>query len=368
LVADVPVGAFLSAGVDSGTLVGLGSEMHPEPIRTVTLAFEEFHGQTQDEAPEAEAVARLFRTRHTSVTASWRDVRAGLDGFFAAMDQPTVDGLNVYWVSWAVRQAGLKAAFSGLGGDELFGTYSSYRIYPMLRRTRRLAALPGAGWLLGTLGSWMGPPRRREKLRYLSRAVATPESTYHLVRGLFTPAEIRCLVSEEVWDAAGGEDRLYEPVARALDPLPSSPWSQVAVAEQCLYMRNQLLRDADWASMAHGLEVRVPFVDREVTERLGPALAAWKGVPGKDPLAAAPRPRLPDRVRHRPKTGFGLPLKQWLGDEWRNGHGLDLPPWFRRNGSEGRISSLFAGVASGRVHWSRAWALTVLERLLAELR
>jgi hypothetical protein len=97
-------------------------------------------------------------------------------------------------------------------------------------------------------------------------------------------------------------------------------------------------------------------------------LAAWKGIPGKAPLAAAPRPPLPDPVHQRPKTGFDLPLKQWLGHEWRGGRGLELPSWFRRNGGEAVISDLFAGVASGRVHWSRAWTMAVLEQRLADLR
>jgi asparagine synthase (glutamine-hydrolysing) len=295
-------------------------------------------------------------------------VRAGLDGFFEAMDQPSVDGLNVYWVSWAVRQAGLKAAFSGLGGDELFGSYPSFRTYPMLRRAAELARLPGLSRLAAEAGRWVGPPYRRAKLLYLAEGLGTPASTYHLLRGLFTPAEIQTLVRPELWEAAGGEEGIYGTVREALCHTPSSPWAQVATAEQCLYMRNQLLRDADWASMAHGLEVRVPLVDRDLTRGLGPMVAAWRGRLGKAPLAAAPRLPLPAAVRRRGKTGFDLPLRRWLGEEWRGGRVPALPAWLTRDGFEGVARGLFAGVASGQVHWSRAWALVVLERMLGDLR
>jgi asparagine synthase (glutamine-hydrolysing) len=366
LVADVPVGAFLSGGLDSGALVGLASARHPEPIRTVTLAFDEFRGRAEDEAPDAEAVARHFGTHHTTVTASWGDVRAAMDAFLAAMDQPSVDGLNVYWVSWAVRQAGLKVALSGLGGDELFGTYPSFRSYPLLRRLAPLGRLPGAALLLGVLGR-LTPGRRQGKMLHLGRAIARPESTYHLLRGLFMPREIQELLSPDLWEAAGAEAAINRPVAEVRTPRAAGAWAEVAIAEQCLYMRNQLLRDADWASMSHSLELRVPLVSAEVTERLGPILAAWRGRLGKIPLGRAPRPPLPLRVLHRRKTGFALPLQRWMGSEWARSRRPELPAWLLARGARRAIDRIFEGVASGRVHWSRAWSIVVLERLLAEV-
>jgi len=367
LVADVPVGAFLSGGLDSGALVGLASRLHPEPIRTVTLAFDEFRGRPEDEAPDAEAVARHFGARHTTVTASWSDVRGAMDAFLAAMDQPSIDGLNVYWVSWAVRQSGLKVALSGLGGDELFGTYPSFRSYPMLRRFAPLARLPGAALLLRGAAR-LARPRQREKMLHLREASSRPESAYHLVRGLFTPPEIRRLLAPDLWEAGGAEAAVGRPVAEALRPRPAGTWAEVATAEQSLYMRNQLLRDADWASMAHSLEVRVPLVSARVTETLGPVLAAWRGRLGKAPLGRAPRPPLPPRILDRGKTGFALPLQRWVGSEWTRARRPELPAWFLAPGGRPVVDRIFDGVAAGRVHWSRAWSLVVLERLLAEVR
>jgi asparagine synthase (glutamine-hydrolysing) len=366
LVSDVPVGAFLSGGVDSGALVGLAAAVQREPIRTVTLAFEEFRGRADDESPDAEAVARLYGTSHTTVTASRTDAVSGLDDFLRAMDQPSVDGLNVYWASWAVRQAGLKVALSGLGGDELFGGYPSFRSYPLLRRAAPLARVPGAGFLISGLARAVAP-RRREKARALDRALARPESSYHLVRGLFTPGEIRRLLAPELWEAGGGEAAIELPVTEALFPFPAGTWAEVATAEQSLYMRNQLLRDADWASMAHSLEVRVPLVSAPLTEEIGPMLAAWRGRLGKAPLARAPRPPLPERILRRPKTGFTLPLQRWIGDGWSAERPPELPRWLLARDGTRAVAGLFEGVAGGRVHWSRAWAWVVLETLVREV-
>lgn len=362
LVADVPVGLFLSAGVDSGALLGLAAELGTEPLRTVTLAFEEFRGQPEDEAPLAEQVARRYDARHTTVTLSAREVREDLDGFLEAMDQPTVDGLNVYWISRAVRRAGLKAALSGLGGDELFGGYRTFRGFPRLRRFGWLTRVPGLTWIGGALG----PRRRRAKLRYLAEALERPTTTYHLLRCLFTPAEIRHLVRPEIWESAVSANALLRPVEEAWQPPPGTDWGRTAVAEQCVYMRQQLLRDADWASMSHSLEVRLPLVDRRLTSALGPLLAAAGGDGGKALFAASPAPPLTPETSARPKTGFGLPMQAWMGEDCRAGHVPRLPLWLAEPKQETFIRGLADGVARGRLHWSRIWALRVLEHLLPD--
>ncbi len=362
LVADVPVGLFLSAGVDSGALLGLASEVHPEPLRTVTLAFEEFRGRPEDEAPLAKQVAQHYGAQHTTVTLSAREARDAFDVFLEAMDQPTVDGLNVYFVSRAVRQAGLKAALSGVGGDELFGGYSTFRAFKRLRRVSWLAQVPGLLRLAGALG----PARRQAKLRYASSALARPASTYHLLRCLFTPIEIRSLIRPEIWQAAGGAEKLTRTVEDAWQPAPANNWACTSVAEQSVYMRHQLLRDADWASMSHSLEVRTPLVDRRLTNSLGALLAATGGGESKEPLASSPQPPLPQKILTRPKTGFGLPLQTWVGEDCRAGRIPNLPSWLADTKQQALVSRLAEGTARGRVHWSRIWALKVLGHLLPE--
>ncbi len=360
LVADVPVGLFLSAGIDSGALLGLATEIHPEPLRTVTLAFEEFRGRPEDEAPLAEQVAQHYGARHTTVTLPAREVRRDLDHFLETMDQPTVDGLNVYWISRAVRQAGLKAALSGLGGDELFGGYGTFRDFEWLRRVGWLTHVPG---LLRVAGA-LGPRRRRAKLRYAASALAHPATTYHLLRCLLSPAEICSLVRPEIWQAAGAGEALVRPVEEAWQPAPANAWAYTSVAEQSVYMRHQLLRDADWASMSHSLEVRLPLVDRRLTTSLGPLLAAIGG--GKAPLALSPRPLLPQKIQSRRKTGFSLPMQAWVEEDCRAGRVPDLPHWLVGAKRQTFVNRLTEGVARGRLHWSRVWALRVLGHYLPE--
>ncbi len=359
----MPVGLFLSAGVDSGALLALAAELTDEPPATVTLAFGEFSGKPEDEAPLAKAAAERYGAHHTTVCLSGAQVRTDLDRFLEAMDQPTVDGLNVYWVSRAVRETGLKAALSGLGGDELFGGYPTFQSFPRLRRATVLARLPGSA-LAATLAARLTAPRRAAKARYLPSALRRPAATYHLLRGLFTPGEIKRLVDPALWEA--GAESLRAPVDLAWQGTASSHWTRVAVAEQSLYMRNQLLRDADWASMSHSLEVRLPLVDRKLTAAIGPLIAATEGRHGKTPLARAPSRPLPEEIVHRTKTGFGLPMQAWIGEDCRAGRVPRLPAWLVPEQGRRFTSRLARGVARGRVHWSRIWALKVLEHQLRD--
>ncbi len=364
LVADVPVGLFLSAGVDSGTLLALAAELGEEPPATVTLAFEEFRGRPEDEAPLAAAAARRYGARHETVMLGAAQVRADLDRFLQAMDQPTVDGLNVYWISRAARETGLKTALSGLGGDELFGGYPTFRNFRGLRRAAALARLPGSR-LAGRRLARLATPRRRAKARYLPEALASPAATYHLLRGLLTPPEIGRLLDPQVL-AAGGQDSCAQ-VRTSWAGAPSSAWIRTTVAEQSIYMRNQLLRDADWASMSHGLEVRLPLVDRKLTAAVGPLIAATGGRYGKTPLARSPARPLPEDVAGRTKTGFGLPMQAWLAEDCRAGRLPRLPAWLVPERGRRFVERLAGGVARGRIHWSRIWALRVLEHQLREL-
>lgn len=367
LVADVPVGLFLSAGFDSGALLGIASELHAGHVRTVTLAFDEFRGTHDDEAVVAEQVAREYGAQHTTFRLGVHEARAGMSSFLQAMDQPTVDGLNTFWVSHAVRASGLKAAMSGLGGDELLGGYSYFARYVSLRRW---SALAPSGWTDSMVDSalrFMPESRRSAKYAYMARAMRSPESLYYLLRGVFTPREVRSWVTPELWAAAEGDQALLGPVREAWDTMPGDAWAQYAAAEQSLYMRNQLMRDADWASMAHGLEVRVPMVDRVLTERLGTAVARTSGVFGKAPLVSAPSHPLPGFVTSRAKTGFSLPMHSWVIQLLRDAS-VPLPPdWLLGQDRDKASRKLVQDLEADRIHWSRPWVLLVLGNYVKEL-
>lgn len=327
LVADVPVGAFLSAGIDSGALLGLMRDAGQQEIRTITLAFDEFRGTEADEVPLAEEVARRYQTSHVTRYIRQQEFEQELDAFHAAMDQPTIDGLNVWLVSKVAREQGLKVAISGLGGDELFGGYPSFRQLP--------------AWVRGL--SWLPPSGGRLAHRLLRtlpinpRLAALPEyggtlgGAWLMKRGIFAPDELPSLLGEE--SAKEGLDHL-NPIAHVeaiAGRATHHPAITISALESSLYMRNQLLRDADWAGMAQSLEIRVPLVDAQLGATVN---AQWAN---KRSLALSPTLPLPDRIVSRPKTTFLTPVGQWM----------------RQAGNKGV-----------RGHWSRRWAIEVLDRYL----
>lgn len=315
LVSDVPVGAFLSAGIDSGALVGLMRDAGQNEIETVTLSFKEFEGSADDEAPIAAEVARTYGTRHTTRVVTKAEFQCELPHILAAMDQPSIDGINTWFVAKAARELGLKVAVSGLGGDELLGGYPAFQDIPRWVRWLKIpAAVPGLGALVRRAVMTVGPHRvgLSPKLAGLVQFGGSYAGAWFLRRGLFMPWELDDILPPDI--VAEGLARL-DPVVvveQALSPAPHHGFNRVATMEAALYMRNQLLRDADWASMAHSLEVRTPLVDAELLKRvaaLGPPDAA---LPAKGELAAAPLLPLPTAVTQRKKTGFAVPIAPWL--------------------------------------------------------
>lgn len=314
LVADVPVGAFLSAGIDSGALVGLMRDAGVPQLRTVTLAFEEFRAGPQDESPLAQAVARLYGTEHTTRAVGEAEFQADLPRILEAMDQPSIDGINTWFVSKAAHEAGLKVAVSGVGGDELLGGYPSFRDVPRWARMMWLPArIPGLGFLAEQVQAAFAPlaPGVNPKAASLLRHGGSHAGAWFAKRGLFLPHELPRLLGRDL--AAEGLRRLrpFDQFAAPLRAGPRRAFARVSILESAFYLRNQLLRDTDWASMAHSLEVRTPLVDAFLLREAAP-LVLQAGPPGaKAWLAAAPRTALPPDVAQRAKTGFGTPVARW---------------------------------------------------------
>jgi asparagine synthase (glutamine-hydrolysing) len=317
MVADVPVGAFLSAGIDSSAIVAFARESGATDLQTMTLRFAEYRGRDNDEAPLAALVARQYGVPHTIQELGITDFRGELPKIFAAMDQPTVDGLNSYFISKAAAQLGLKVALSGAGGDELFGGYTSFRDIPRwMPITSVLSHVPGLGEGVYRLNTALARRSRHisPKMGEILRHGSSYAGAYLVKRGRFLASELPEVLGPEI--AAEGLRRLdlLSLIEQTVTPDPGTPYARVAALESSLYLRNQLLRDMDWASMAHSLEVRVPLVDAHLLRKLAPVLVNRTGR-GKQILANAPRPGLPDAVRNRRKTGFTLPIRQWLAQE-----------------------------------------------------
>jgi asparagine synthase (glutamine-hydrolysing) len=323
MVADVPVGAFLSAGIDSTSVVALAKESGATELETMTLRFEEYRGRINDEAPLAQLVAEQYGVRHEVRDLSLADFRAALPRIFEAMDQPSVDGLNSYFISKAAHDLGLKVAMSGTGGDELFGGYTSFRDIPRwMPITTVLSRIPGVGSGVHRLNSALAKRSRHvsPKMGEIVRYGSSYAGAYLVKRGRFLASELPAVLGKEIADEGLRRLDLLHLIERAVTPDPGTPFGRVAALESSLYLRNQLLRDMDWASMAHSLEVRVPLVDAHLLRKLAPVLISRRER-GKQLLADAPRPPLPAAVRSRRKTGFTLPINEWLREEGRVEHG-----------------------------------------------
>lgn len=315
LVADVEVGAFLSGGVDSGALIGLMRDCGQQRIRACTLAYREFAGTADDEMPGAIDMAQRYSVDHHVRHVTAAEFADDLDAIFDAMDQPSVDGVNTWFVSKACREMGLKVALSGLGGDELLAGYSTFRSVPrMFHRAGPLTKLPGAAKAARMLLRALAPrlARRNPKALGVLEHAGSWAGAYLLRRAVLLPFELDGAMDPTMAREGLEELDLLGLFADSVSPDPGSDNGRVSALETSNYMRNQLLRDTDWASMAHSVEIRVPLVDMTLLEAVAPRIASLEPGEGKALLAAAPIIPVPQEVVDRPKTGFGIPVGDWL--------------------------------------------------------
>lgn len=310
LMADVPVGIFLSAGLDSSTLTALVSERHRD-VRTVTLGFNEFRESEQDETRLAEVVASHYQTHHQTIWITRPDFEAAAPSLLEAMDLPTIDGVNSYFISLATKRAGLKVALSGLGGDELFGGYPSFRDVPRtvnaLRPFHHFERFGrGFRWVTQRMIKHFTSPKYAGLFEYGS----SYPGAYLLRRSLFMPWELPEILEPDLVREGWRRLNTFEHLGLLSDSLATDRL-KVSALELCWYMRHQLLRDADWAGMAHSLEIRVPLVDLKLLRDIAPLLASTSP-PGKHDMARSAAVPLPEAVMSRPKTGFSVPVRDWL--------------------------------------------------------
>lgn len=319
LLADVPVSVFLSAGKDSTTILALATEVSSGPVRAATLQFAEYRDTPNDETPLAREVAAAYGAEHTVAAIERTDFADELTRILHAMDRPTIDGVNTYMVCKVAAQNGVKVALSGLGADEIFGGYPSFRQIPRLVRSTR--GLGGIGaFVRRTLQGLPLPERVSPRALGLLEYGGSPEGAFFLRRALYMPWELADLVGQDLAREALVE---FDPVAHLRDLAASAPTlhAKIALLEMRGYMMPRLLVDSDWASMAHSLELRVPFVDRDLFRVVGPMVAGPRP-PDKTSMLAAPARRPPSSVWTRPKTGFQIPVNQWLAQM----SGIEKPP------------------------------------------
>jgi asparagine synthase (glutamine-hydrolysing) len=310
MVSDVPVGVFLSSGLDSTTITALAAEIGQGDLHTITLGFNEYRGTENDETPLASQVAHACGTSHLTQWVSRNDFATHMEEMLEAMDQPSIDGVNTYFVSRAAALSGMKVALSGVGGDELFGGYPSFRDLP--RMTGALSGMrrfPGIGRGFRQVSAPLLERFTSPKYAGLLEYGGTYGGAYLLRRGLYMPWELPDFLDGDLvrqgWEELQTLARLEETIEGV-----KSGAQKVSALELSWYMRNQLLRDADWAGMAHSLEIRVPLVDVQLFREVAPMTGA--GVISKRVMAQAPAKPLPAKVIGRRKTGFSIPVRDWL--------------------------------------------------------
>jgi asparagine synthase (glutamine-hydrolysing) len=374
LVADVPVGLFLSGGLDSGAIATLATRVH-SGLRSFTLTFP---GTSYDEAEMARAAAKHCGTQHTEIPLQGESMLARLDEAVSAVDQPTMDGVNTYFVSWAAREAGLKVALSGIGGDELFAgydTFSNSRRLSRLIRTARFLPAPlrrATAGLLSRLIAWRSSPDAGRKAAAAWAAPDALPSPYFFARTLFPPGELAKLTEPRFRPSTVAADGVtLEPTwlgwleRTAAEASKLEPTSATAWLELRNYMASTLLRDTDSVSMSRSLEVRVPLLDTPLVEfvtALPDAARHSRGVQ-KALLIEALGELLPKEIVAQPKRTFTLPWEEWLRGPLRGKLAASfaetapaLAPHLHKEG----VLGVWRAFLAGKTSWSRPWSLYVL--------
>lgn len=367
LVSDVPVGVFLSGGIDSSSIVALMSEVAPDVVNSFSVTFAE---QQYSEAPYSRLIAERYSHKHHEITLTDRDLLEALPAALAAIDQPTINGVNVYVISRAAREAGMKVILSGQGGDEVFGGYPTFKLVPRaVEWRRRLRFVPNSGWALAA-ALWGVRHRRRaipDKLSQFLAGDGSALSTFLLLRQLFPPS-----TRQELFAARPSEETdrglplaLSDELTLGLSAL--DPINQVSLLETRTYLANMLLRDGDFMSMAHGLEVRVPMLDRSLVDFMAAIPGRYKvdRVLPKPLLIRAMGDLLPSVIYERPKQGFTFPWEMWLRGALRSRVAtcLESGELERAAGLEPAVCRrLWNAFLEGRpgLTWARIWALFVL--------
>ena len=331
LVADVPVGVFLSGGIDSGALAALMVESGAQNIVGVTIAYDEFIGSNQDEAPVAALIAAHYGIRHHVRRVTREEFLADLPRILAAMDQPSIDGINTWYASKAVAELGLKVVVSGVGGDELFQGYESFEQLPqMVSRWNSLTRVPGM-LLVGKLAGGLQAKRSgNARWHHAAEWARTISGAWWLRRSVNAPEDLPALMGKDLANVALRGFEASSWVEAMSGVVPKDHKLALGQIESTTYMRNQLLRDSDWASMDHSVELRTPLVDAHLLASLQTLLPAFSRYPGKRLLAEAPKNPLPAAIIERKKTGFGIPVGRWMAEESQTDKSFDSRAWAKR--------------------------------------
>lgn len=342
LISDAPIGVFLSGGIDSGILFLLAAEQKKEGLNSLSLYFNE--GAYSEKKYQDILLDRVNCERHQYLLQEDEFLQA-LPTILEHMDQPSCDGINTWFISKYAKEQGLKAVLSGIGADELLGGYPSFKRLPLASLLQHVPDMA-----LRSAGLWKG--RKLSRMSYLQ--LEGISGLYLFLRGQFAPGDIARQLDageKEVWEILN-----QNPVLPGIEGLDKG--NQASWMETNLYMQNQLLRDADVMSMAHGIEIRVPFLDesfQRYANRIS-AKAKYNSDLPKGLLIGAFKKELPEAVWNRPKMGFSFPFKEWFaGSEF-------VKEKMKMDGKKGQKN--FEQFLKGDLHWSQLLSLMLVQKNL----
>ena len=360
-VSDVPLGAFLSGGIDSSVVVGNLAKTSDDPITTLTIGFAE---KQFDESEFAQEIADRFQTNHHLLHLNEEQLLQSLPSALSAMDQPSIDGINTYLISRSAHETGLKVVLSGLGGDELFGGYPSFQLIPKLRKTW-LKTIPKAFMKWGiALSKSLFSLNQAIKLEHWVQGKWSGAHEYFLIRALFCQDQVLNLFAERE-QAQTEIKKDYQRTERLIEKC-GDLFNQISYLETFHYMQNMLLRDVDMMSMAHPVEVRVPFMDHRLVEMMFRIPGKEKGV-AKSLLVSSMKSLLPESVQRRKKMGFTFPFELWMRGALRPEiEPVLLSKTEQLDGlvSQKAVEEVWNDFLARKISWSRPWALYVLKSWL----
>jgi|LQYC01.1.fsa_nt_gi asparagine synthase (glutamine-hydrolyzing) len=345
LISDAPIGVFLSGGIDSSLITLLAHKYQKGDLNTLSVVFNE--PEFSEEAFQ-NIVLSQTNSKHHSYLVSEKDFKDNIDDIFRAMDQPTIDGVNTYFISKCAKEDGLKSVLSGIGGDELFGGYPSFKWIQYFWRAKSLCTIFRK---LFSLCEYI-PTDKLKKLSFLS--LPEPLSYYLMFRGLFTPKRVAGILNCSTNDVINALGKLDIKVDPSLDKT-----NLMTYLETELYMKNQLLKDTDVMSMWHSVELRVPFLDREfmnlvfsIDEELKFDQATTKHL-----ITKAFKDTIPTEIVNRKKQGFTFPFDIWIRQQ---GRGPLDEVISKGNINKQPAERLWRKFESGSLHWSKMWGLMVM--------
>ncbi|MEK7624341.1 MAG: asparagine synthase (glutamine-hydrolyzing) [Patescibacteria group bacterium] len=334
LISDAPLGVFLSGGLDSSALAALAAKsLENRRLKTLSIVFDE---KEFSEEHYSDLVAKKIGSEHRKIKITKQDFFNSFDEVFEAMDQPTIDGVNTFFIAKAAKEAGLKTVLSGLGSDEIFCGYSSFKKAELLRKIQNLPKfLKPSLDLMSLVGG------RYQKLNYLKNNDIL--SFYLAIRGLFMPQEAAKILNVNLNEVSNFLSQILITQLSNYPVAKLCPVDLLSGLELKFYLQNQLLKDTDFMSMRHSVEVRVPFLDHRLVEYasgLSPELKLNKAI-NKPLLVEATRGLLPEEIFNRKKMGFTFPFQEWM----KNHPITQLPDY-----------------QVAKSHWSRYWAKLVLTK------